>query len=136
MEPMNDPGATAACPRCGASLPPDFGPRRGRRRIWCSDRCRRDAHAERAAAARTDQPIRVVEVPRTAPPLTQSVVITRPRDDLTDAEAAARVLASPTAVGYVLDSLSRQAREKTLDKKVRDAALSLAKTLLPGQRRY
>ncbi|WP_136625773.1 hypothetical protein [Mycobacterium innocens] len=132
---MNDPAAVA-CPRCGAFLPADFGPRRGRRRIWCSDRCRRDAHAERVAAARTHQPIRVVEVPRTAPPLIRPVVITLPRDDLTPAEVAARVLASPTAMGYVLDSLTRQAREKTLDKKVRNAALSLAKTLLPGQRRY
>jgi hypothetical protein len=132
---MNDPGGTTVCPRCGASLPPDFGPRRGRRRIWCSDRCRRDAHAERAAAARTDRPIRVVEVPRSALPLIRSVVITRPRDDLTPAEAAACVLASPTALGYVLDSLTRQAREKTLDAKVRDAALGLAKTLMPRRRR-
>jgi hypothetical protein len=68
--------------------------------------------------------------------LIQPIVVTRPRDDLTAAEAAARVLASPAALGYVLDSLARQAREKTLDKKVRDAALNLAKTLLPGQRRY
>jgi integrase len=66
---MTNPRGTAACPRCGVFLPPDFGPRRGRRRIWCSDRCRRDAHAERAAAARIDQPIRVVEIPRAAPPL-------------------------------------------------------------------
>lgn len=133
---MSDPTGTATCPRCGAALPPDFGPRRGRRRIWCSDRCRRDAHAERVAAARTNQPIRVVEIPRTAPPLVRPVVVTRPRDDLTPAEAAALVLASPTALSYVLESLTRQAREKTLDKRVRDAALDLAKTLLPGHRRY
>lgn len=130
---MTNPSGTAACPRCGDSLPPDFGPRRGRRRIWCSDRCRRDAHAERAAAARIDQPIRVVEVPRAAPPLIKPVVMAR---DPTPAEAAACVLASPVALGYVLDSLTKQAREKTLDKKVLGAALGFARTLLPGQSRY
>jgi hypothetical protein len=133
---MINPGRTAACPRCGASLPPDFGPRRGRRRIWCSDRCRRDAHAERAAAARSDQPVRVIEVPRTVPGLIGPIVVTRPSDALSPAEAAARVLANPTALGYVLDSLTRQAREKRLDRNVQNAALELAKTLMPGQRRY
>jgi hypothetical protein len=130
---MTNPSGTTTCPRCGDSLPPDFGPRRGRRRIWCSDRCRRDAHTERAAAARIDQPIRIVEVPRAGPPLIKPVVIAR---DLTPVEAAAYALASPIALGYVLDSLTKQAREKKLDGNVRNAALELAKTLMPGQRRY
>ena len=56
--------------------------------------------------------------------------------DPTPAEAAACVLASPVALGYVLDSLTKQAREKTVDKKVLGAALGLARTLLPGQSRY
>jgi hypothetical protein len=139
---MTNPSGSTACPRCGASLPPDFRPRRGRRRIWCSDRCRRDAHTERAAAARTEQPIRVVEIPRAALPIIRPQVYTRlvhvptPAADPTPAKAAECVLASPTALDYVLQSLTSQARRKTLDRNVRLAALELAKVLLPGQRRY
>jgi hypothetical protein len=139
---MKNPSGSTACPRCGASLPSDLGPRRGRRRIWCSDRCRRDAYAERAAAARTEQPIRVVEVPRAALPIIRPQVYTRlvhdttPAADPTPAQAAECVLASPIALGHVLQSLTSQARKKTLDRNVRHAALKLAKVLLPGQHRY
>jgi hypothetical protein len=139
---MPNLSGSTGCPRCGASLPPDFGPRRGRRRIWCSDRCRRDAYAERAAAARTEQPIRVVEVPRAALPIIRPQVYTRlvhdttPVADPTPAQAAECVLASPIALDHVLQSLTSQARKKTLDRNVRHAALELAKVLLPGQRRY
>ena len=138
---MTSPSGSTACPRCGASLPPEHGPRRGRRRIWCSDRCRRDAYTERAAAARTEQPIRIVEVPRAALPIIRPLVYTRlvhdptPAADPTPAEAAERVLTSPPALAYVLRSLTSQARKKTLDINVRQAALELAKILLPGQRR-
>jgi hypothetical protein len=139
---MPNLSGSTGCPRCGASLPPDLGPRRGRRRIWCSDRCRRDAHAERAAAARTEQPIRVVEVPRAALPIIRPQVYTRlvhqpaPAADPTPAQAVEYVLASPTALDHVLQFLTSQARKKTLDRNVRLAALELAKVLLPGQRRY
>jgi hypothetical protein len=139
---MTSPSGSTACPRCGASLPPEHGPRRGRRRIWCSDRCRRDAYTERAAAARTEQPIRIVEVPRAALPIIRPQLYTRlvytpsPPADPTPAQAAQCVLASPTALEYVLQSLTSQARKKTLDRNVRHAALELAKVLMPGQRRY
>jgi hypothetical protein len=139
---MTSPSGSPGCPRCGASLPPDLGPRRGRRRIWCSDRCRRDAHAERAAAARTEQPIRVVEVPRAALPIIRPQVYTRviqnptPAADPTPAQAAECVLASRIALNHVLQSLTSQARKKTLDRNVRVAALELAKVLMPGQPRY
>ena len=53
------------CIRCDAvMLDADDGPRRGRRRLYCSAKCRRDASAARTAAERYGSPIRVVEVPR------------------------------------------------------------------------
>ena len=53
------------CIRCDAvMLDADNAPRRGRRRLYCSDTCRRDASAARTAAERYGSPIRVVEVPR------------------------------------------------------------------------
>ena len=53
------------CIRCDAvMLDADNAPRRGRRRVYCSDTCRRDASAARTAAERYGSPIRVVEVPR------------------------------------------------------------------------
>jgi hypothetical protein len=53
------------CVRCDAvMLDEDAAPRRGRRRLYCSDTCRRDASAARMAAERFGAPIRVVEVPK------------------------------------------------------------------------
>jgi hypothetical protein len=86
--------------------------------------------------------MRVVEVPRAALPIVRPHVYTRlvhqpaPAADPTPAQAIECVLASPTALDYVLQSLTRQARKKTLDRNVRLAALELAKVLMPGQRRY
>lgn len=40
-EPGIEPGAPAPCPQCGR---PIEQPATGRRRTWCSDRCRRSAH--------------------------------------------------------------------------------------------
>lgn len=52
-----------ACPRCGTSFEvPDKGP--GRRPLWCSPRCRRQASAERVAARNIGAAVRVIEVPR------------------------------------------------------------------------
>lgn len=39
----------------------------GRRRVWCSPKCRRAAHVERLAAERAGQAVTVVEVPRGVP---------------------------------------------------------------------
>ena len=50
-------------------------------------------------------PFAWLEVPHTAPPLIKPVVMAR---DPTPAELAACVLASPVALGYVLDSLTKQ----------------------------
>lgn len=53
------------CVRCDAlMMDPEDRPRRGRRRLYCSDTCRRDSSAARTAAERHGTPIRVVEVPR------------------------------------------------------------------------
>lgn len=55
------------CVRCDAAmLDEDVAPRRGRRRLYCSDTCRRDASAARNAAQRYGAPIRVIEVPKAA----------------------------------------------------------------------
>lgn len=51
------------CPRCGETFDvPEKGP--GRRPVWCSPRCRRQASAERIAARNAGSAVRVVEVPR------------------------------------------------------------------------
>jgi hypothetical protein len=51
------------CPRCGETFDvPEKGP--GRRPVWCSPRCRRQASAERIAARNAGAAVRVVEVPR------------------------------------------------------------------------
>jgi hypothetical protein len=51
------------CPRCGAAFDvPKKGP--GRRPVWCSPRCRRQASAERVAARNAGAVVRVIEVPR------------------------------------------------------------------------
>lgn len=53
------------CVRCDAvMLDEEASPRRGRRRLYCSDTCRRDASAARMAAERFGTPIRVIEVPK------------------------------------------------------------------------
>ena len=123
----------ARCPRCGNPLSPVEGPRRGPRRIWCSDTCRRTAHTDRAAAARAGAAVQVVEVPRRSPAVWQPVIVPRP---LTSAEAADRVLTDPDACTWVLHALTTQARGKKLDRRVLDAARELARVLLPHQSRY
>jgi hypothetical protein len=51
------------CPRCGETFDvPEKGP--GRRPVWCSPRCRRQASAERIAARNAGAAVCVVEVPR------------------------------------------------------------------------
>jgi len=112
------------CPRCCRSLPPEIDQkRRGRRRIWCSDDCRRQAHAERVAAERAGLAVRVVEVPRTALP---------PRNrPLTAAETAELVLADQSSCIALLEALTEQARRKQLDNQVRSAVLKLARMALP-----
>lgn len=65
-----DPAVLAArtntervCPRCGTTIDmPRKGP--GRRRRWCTPRCRKLASAERLAARNAGAAVQVVEVPR------------------------------------------------------------------------
>ena len=124
---------SAVCPRCGEALPPDDRPRRGRRRLWCSDACRRAAHAERRAAERAGTAVRVVEVPRASPAVRAPVLVPR---ELTPEELVGQVLADPHTVRRLLWSLTAQARDKKLDRKVREDCHELARVLLPNASRY
>lgn len=99
------------CPRCGVPLPPEAAPRRGRRRVWCSQDCRRAAHAARANAEQGSQPVRVVEVPRSTPVLMKPIVVPRP---MTSGEAAQRVLSDTDALSQVLRVLTERVRDGEL----------------------
>ncbi len=133
---VNAPTTEAACPRCGlpvgGPLPGD-GPRRGRRRIWCSTACRRAAHAERVAAERTGVAVRVVEVPRCSPAVLQPVFVARPptADDIEK-----HLLNDPGSCARLITELTARARRKELDKRVLQAARELARVLLPNASRY
>lgn len=116
----------ATCPRCGAPLPPEAGPRRGRRRVWCSQNCRRAAHAERASAEQGSQPVRVVEVPRCAPVLIKPLIVPRP---MTSAEAAQRVLTDTEALGQVLRALTARVRNGELPGDLAANAHELARAI-------
>lgn len=116
----------AMCPRCGAALPPEAGPRRGRRRVWCSQNCRRAAHAERASAEQGSQPVRVVEVPRSAPVLIKPLIVPRP---MTSAEAAQRVLTDTEALGQVLRGLTVRVRNGELPADLAADAHELARAI-------
>jgi hypothetical protein len=133
---MEAPTAETACPRCGlpidAPLPGD-GPRRGRRRIWCSTACRRAAHAERVAAERAGVAVRVIEVPRRSPAVQQSVFVPRPP---TVADIEKHVLDDPQNCAWLLAEITARARRKELDKRVLVAARELARVLLPNASRY
>ena len=109
---MDAEGAGPACPRCGLPVPtslPGDSPRRGRRRIWCSTACRRAAHAERTAAARTGTAIRVVEVPRLSPAVVRPVIVPRPP---TTEDIEIHVLNDPDHCAWVLAQITARARRK------------------------
>jgi hypothetical protein len=114
------------CPRCGSLLPPVDGPRRGRRRVWCSHYCRRAAHAERAAAELGRQPVRVVEVPRIAPVYIKPVSAPR---DVTSTEAAERVLGDAHALMQVLRGLTARAHAEGFGADLYDDALDFAQAV-------
>lgn len=133
---MDAEGAGPACPRCGLPVPtslPGDSPRRGRRRIWCSTACRRAAHAERTAAARTGTAIRVVEVPRLSPAVVRPVIVPRPP---TTEDIEIHVLNDPDHCAWVLAQITARARRKELDKRVLRAARELAQVILPNATRY
>lgn len=116
----------AVCPRCGVDLPPEVGPRRGRRRVWCSQNCRRAAHAERASAEHGSQPVRVVEVPRSTPVLMKPVIVPRP---MTSHEAAQRVLTDTDALRQVLRALAGRVRNEGLVAGLDEDAQELAQAI-------
>ncbi len=114
------------CPRCGAALPPEAGPRRGRRRVWCSQNCRRAAHAARANAEQGSQLIRVVEVPRSTPVLIKPLIVPRP---MTSGEAAQRVLTDTDALSQVLRVLAARVRNGELPAGLAADARELARAI-------
>lgn len=114
------------CPRCGSVLPPVDGPQRGRRRVWCSQDCRRSAHAERAGAELGSQPVRAVEVPRAVPAFIKPVMVPRP---LTSSESADLVLGNSEALQHVLRGLTARVRAEGLGPDLYGDAVELAQAV-------
>lgn len=121
------------CIRCDAMmLDADDAPRRGRRRLYCSDTCRRDASAARKAAERYGSPIRVVEAPRagSVAECAENAVPPTPAA-VTALDAAALTLHNDEALQGLLAKLTEQARLKKLDRATLTAARELAKAVHP-----
>ncbi|MCW4355231.1 hypothetical protein ONR57_18155 [Hoyosella sp. YIM 151337] len=120
---MTSPDTSPACPRCGASVVQPFGP--GRRRVWCSDSCRRRASDERAAAARSGSAVRVIERDRET---VREVV--RP---MTTREAKSWLLDDPEALSELFSAVQwHQARGKLapgVEGAIRPHIYALAATL-------
>jgi hypothetical protein len=117
------------CIRCDAvMLDADNAPRRGRRRLYCSDTCRRDASAARTAAERYGSPIRVVEVPKTVVSLEQTAesAVSASPAAMTPLDAADMILHSDEALQTLLARVTEQARLKKLDRAILTAARELA----------
>lgn len=120
------------CVRCDAAmLDEDAAPRRGRRRLYCSDTCRRDASAARTAAERYGAPIRVIEVPRVAVSQERSAVNLGPDGPVVPMDPASRVLADSEALRTLLARLAEQARLKKLDRATLTAARDLSNAVHP-----
>lgn len=134
-------GATGAdgydptrCIRCDAvMLDIDDSPRRGRRRLYCSDTCRRDASSARRAAERYGAPIRVVEVPNARPSGEQTIDRVALENPLarTPLDAADRPALDDEALQELLARLTEQAQLKKLDRATLTAARELAKAVYP-----
>lgn len=121
------------CIRCDAvMLDADDGPRRGRRRLYCSAKCRRDASAAHTAAERYGSPIRVVEVPRAGSPAgcAENAVPPTPAA-VTPLDAPALTLRNDEALQGLLAQLTEQERLKKLDRAALTAARELAKAVHP-----
>ena len=131
---MSDP---SVCPRCHGQLPAAVG--RGRRRLWCSQKCRRAAYEERRAARsgaiglRVERVVQQVEKPvRYVEYRDRIVEVTPPPPD--PAQAAAIVLTSPRACRVVLDSLTDAATLGTLHRGEHHATVRAAARLLTALR--
>ena len=120
------------CIRCDAAmLDEDAAPRRGRRRLYCSDTCRRDASAARNAAQRYGAPIRVIEVPKAAASQTRSAKAPGSREALAPMDAANKVLDDSEALRKLLTRVAEQARLKKLDRATLAAARELSNAVHP-----
>lgn len=120
------------CVRCDAAmLDKDAAPRRGRRRLYCSDSCRRDASAARNAAQRYGAPIRVIEVPKAADSQKRSAEIPEPHPAVAPMDAANRVLDDGEALRELLARVAEQARLKKLDRATLTAARELSNAVHP-----
>lgn len=124
------------CIRCDAvMLDADAAPRRGRRRIYCSDTCRRDASAARTAAQRYGSPIRVVEVPKAVASAqrteTDKCAVSNTPAAVTPLDAVDIALRSEEALHALLARLAEQARRKKLDRGTLTAARELARAVHP-----
>lgn len=120
------------CVRCDAvMLDEEASPRRGRRRLYCSDTCRRDASAARMAAERFGAPIRVVEVPKGAAPKKDPDETPDPHWPATPMDAASGVLEDSEALRMVIARVAEQARLKKLDRATLAAARDLSNAVHP-----
>lgn len=120
------------CVRCDAvMLDEEVSPRRGRRRLYCSDTCRRDASAARVAAERFGAPIRVVEVPKAAAPLKKPEGAPAPHRPDAPIDVASGDLEDGEALRRVLARVTEQARLKRLDRATLTAARDLSNAVHP-----
>jgi hypothetical protein len=122
------------CVRCDAvMLDAQNAPRRGRRRLYCSDTCRRDASAARTAAERHGSPIRVVEVPKTVASLEQTAesAVSETSAPVMPLDAVDITLENDEALHALLARVTEQARLKKLDRATLTAARELAKAVHP-----
>lgn len=120
------------CIRCDATmLDEDAPPRRGRRRLYCSDTCRRDASAARNAAQRYGAPIRVIEVPKAAASHKRSAEAPGSCQAVATMDAANSVLDDGEALRGLLTRLAEQARLKKLDRATLTAARELSNAVHP-----
>ena len=125
---------SARCVRCDAvMLDADDAPRRGRRRLYCSDTCRRDASSARKAAERYGAPIRVVEVPRPGSCVerNEDEAVPQTPSAVTPLDAADITLRDDEALRALLARVTEQARLKKLDRATLCAVRELAKAVHP-----
>lgn len=120
------------CVRCDAvMLDEEVSPRRGRRRLYCSDTCRRDASAARMAAERYGAPIRVIEVPKAAASQRKPAATSGPNSSVAQMDAANSVLGDGEALRGLLTRVAEQARLKKLDRATLAAARDLSNAVHP-----
>jgi hypothetical protein len=118
------------CVRCDVvMLDEDAAPRRGRRRLYCSDTCRRDASAARTAAERYGAPIRVVEVPKFVASPEHPAETSGPNGPVAPMDAANISLDDAEALCELLAHVTKQARLKKLDRATLTAARELSKAV-------